>query len=431
MASLERTRKSDSVASNRVGHTGRLDPVLFEFRSRYGIALPAETISPQTVSISPGTGSTARLAQANRIVGHDHRASRSCTFELILFTACDLAAAPDAGSSPASQDSFVTFKAASITNLQQWLSTDENRLVARVNWSCARSGGQPFSDPLPPFSPSPSSASLPTPTRKTRRPHLHNIDCTAIQCIFVDVGTTAKPLSSMLGAKYADNHACNLQHHRFKTIPSMCIVFHHFPSPWLAQHRSRRPPPSQVPAASRRTTEGSTCTCPRCFAVSASFDRPVYAKGGQANKAILEVPAFRCLTAFLVADAWPDLGSFPGCQISSELPSRNVEESEPSDRQLSPLPSRVAMPCTRSAGAKKSPPFRDRVYSTVLLTEIASQCDALFLPHVQDLARRACRRVSSAYDPSAGSSPLIGTSAEDLETLLLILQYKSDRWTVS
>ncbi len=79
MASLERTRKSDSVASNRVGHTGRLDPVLFEFRSRYGIALPAETISPQTVSISPGTGSTARLAQANRIVGHDHRASRSCT----------------------------------------------------------------------------------------------------------------------------------------------------------------------------------------------------------------------------------------------------------------------------------------------------------------------------------------------------------------
>lgn len=79
----------------------------------------------------------------------------------------------------------MTFKAASITNLQQWLSTDENRLVARVNWSCARSGGQPFSDPLPPFSPSPSSASLPTPTRKTRRPHLHNIDCTAIQCIFV------------------------------------------------------------------------------------------------------------------------------------------------------------------------------------------------------------------------------------------------------
>jgi len=69
MASLERTRKSDSVASNRVGHTGRLDPVLFEFRSRYGIALPAETISPQTVSISPGTGSR-RIGSLATIIVH-------------------------------------------------------------------------------------------------------------------------------------------------------------------------------------------------------------------------------------------------------------------------------------------------------------------------------------------------------------------------
>lgn len=94
---------------------------------------------------------------------------------------------------------------------------------------------------------------------------------------------------------------------------------------------------------------------------------------------------------------------------------------------MAPLARKAASP----PQGEEEPPFRDRVYSTVLLTEIASQCDALFLPHVQDLARRACRRVSSAYDPSAGSSPLIGTSAEDLETLLLILQYKSDRWTVS
>ena len=88
-----------------------------------------------------------------------------------------------------------------------------------------------------------------------------------------DVGTTAKPLSSMLGAKHANNHACDLQHHQFKAIPSMCIAFRHlmhFPSPWLAQHRSRRPPPSQVPAASRRTTEGE----PASVAASCqNFDR--------------------------------------------------------------------------------------------------------------------------------------------------------------